>query len=358
MNWALSIDRDTIADATLVEETPAKLEDAQVRMAVRKFALTANNITYAAFGAVMRYWEFFPGSDGRGRLPVWGFAEVVESRFEAIKPGERFYGYFPAASELIVRPGRESVHGFVDTSVHRAELASVYNRYVRCDNDPAWSADLEPVQMVMQPLFVTAFLLAHYLREEQAFGASVVSLTSASSKTALALAWLLRADPVEGCSVHALTSRGNAQFVSGLGLYDEVSVYDDVEELDLDARYTLVDFAGNGSLNRRLHTHLVDQMMANIRVGGAHWEDSMPVSGLPGPAPQFFFAPDHARDRAKAWGAEQFEARYKASWADFAKAASGLLHYDEQIGGKGALAVYNALIRGEVSARDAKTILV
>jgi hypothetical protein len=358
MNWALSIDRDRIADATLIEEVPATLEDGQVRLAVRKFALTANNITYAAFGAVMRYWEFFPGTDGRGRLPVWGFAEVVESRFEAVKSGERYYGYFPAASELIVRPGRESAHGFIDTSAHRAELASVYNRYVQCDADPAWSMELEPVQMVMQPLFVTAFLLAHHLHEENAFGAGVISMTSASSKTALSLAWLLREKPVAGCGVQALTSSGNADFVAGLGLYDEVTVYDDVEGLGLDRDYTVVDFAGSGSLNRRLHTRLTDQMKANIRVGGAHWKESAPVSDLPGPAPQFFFAPDHAQDRVKAWGPAEFEARYKASWSGFAKAASSLLDYGEDSGGDGALSVYNALVRGEVPACSAKTIRV
>ena len=39
---------------TELRETPAPaLEDGQVRLGVDKFALTANNITYAAFGEAM-----------------------------------------------------------------------------------------------------------------------------------------------------------------------------------------------------------------------------------------------------------------------------------------------------------------
>jgi hypothetical protein len=358
MNWALSIDRARIADAKLVEDAPRDLQAGEVRLAIRRFALTANNITYAAFGVPMRYWEFFPGTDGRGRLPVWGFAEIVGSRCEGIQVGERLYGYFPAASELIVQPGRISAQAFFDISPHRAELAAVYNRYVRCAADPAWSVDNESAQMVLQPLFVTSFLIAEYLREEAAFGATTISLTSASSKTAVALAYLLKEQPVEGVSLQALTSPGNAEFVDGLGLYDEVVVYDDVADLSRDRRYCLVDFAGDGGLNTRIHTHLTDQLMANIRVGGAHWKDSAPVSGLPGPAPHFFFAPDHARDRAKAWGADVFQARYTENWLGFAESAGGYFDYAEHAGGEGALAIYNALIRGEVPARRAETITV
>jgi hypothetical protein len=33
---------------------------------VEKFALTANNITYAAFGEAMNYWGFYPAEDRLG----------------------------------------------------------------------------------------------------------------------------------------------------------------------------------------------------------------------------------------------------------------------------------------------------
>ena len=41
----------------------APLASGQVRLRVEHFALTANNITYAAFGAAMNYWQFFPTDD-------------------------------------------------------------------------------------------------------------------------------------------------------------------------------------------------------------------------------------------------------------------------------------------------------
>ncbi len=358
MNWALSIDRDKIADVRLVDEASRPLAEGEARLSVHRFALTANNITYAAFGAVMRYWDFFPGADGRGRLPVWGFAEVTESRAEGLAIGERFYGYYPAGSELIVRPGNVSEASFIDFAPHRAELPPAYNRYIRCAADSGWSIAREPAQMVLQPLFVTSFLIAYFLREEKGFGADVISLTSASSKTAFALAWLLKSNPVEGAKVQALTSSGNAEFVDGLGLYDEVSLYDDVETLSRERRYTMIDFAGNGATNTRIHSHLVDQLKANIRVGGAHWENSAPISGLPGPAPQFFFAPDHARDRIKSWGQDEFDRRYKSDWDAFVDAAAGYLDYREGEGGDAALSTYQALVDGSVPARSAETIKV
>ena len=77
MSWALSIERKTITDVTIVEEAARPLEAGEVRLAINSFALTANNITYAAFGDAMRYWDFFPGADGRCRLPVWGFADIA-----------------------------------------------------------------------------------------------------------------------------------------------------------------------------------------------------------------------------------------------------------------------------------------
>ena len=50
---------------------------------VDRFAFTANNITYAEIGDKLGYWRFFPAPEGWGHVPVWGFAEVIESRHEA-----------------------------------------------------------------------------------------------------------------------------------------------------------------------------------------------------------------------------------------------------------------------------------
>ena len=67
------------------------LADGDVLLAVDSFGFTANNVTYAVFGEMMRYWDFFPAEQGWGRVPVWGFATVTRSKHPEISAGERVY---------------------------------------------------------------------------------------------------------------------------------------------------------------------------------------------------------------------------------------------------------------------------
>ncbi|XBQ16778.1 MAG: DUF2855 family protein [Oceanicaulis sp.] len=358
MGWALSIDRANVADVKLAEDPGRPLEPGEARLAVKRFALTANNITYAVFGESMGYWNFFPGADGRGRLPVWGFAEVAEPGDTGLEAGERIYGYFPAAAELIVRPARVSAEAFFDAAPHRAGLPSAYNRYVRCAADPAWSAEREPVQMVHQPLFITAFLIDLHLREEEAFGAGRISLTSASSKTALALAYLLSRDRGHKAQIEALTSPRNRDFVAGTGFYDEIATYDEIRGFAAEPARLIVDFAGDAGVNTALHETLAETLKANIRVGGAHWEQSAPARGLPGPKPVFFFAPDHVKRRSAEWGGATFAARYGAAWTDYADTAATMFESRELTGAEAALEIYRAFIEGSASASEALTVSV
>ena len=53
------------------EAAPAPLKSGEARLAISRFSLTANNITYAAFGDAMKYWQFFPTQDDAwGSIPV------------------------------------------------------------------------------------------------------------------------------------------------------------------------------------------------------------------------------------------------------------------------------------------------
>jgi hypothetical protein len=119
----------------------APLPDGAVRFRIDSFALTSNNITYAAFGAAMNYWRFFPADDPAwGRIPVWGFATVAESRCVGLSSAERFYGYWPLASHAVLQPERVTANGFIDGVAHRRELHAVYNQYLRCSADPGYDA--------------------------------------------------------------------------------------------------------------------------------------------------------------------------------------------------------------------------
>ena len=69
------------------------LEPGQVLLKVDRFALTANNITYAMVGEAIGYWKFFPAEDGWGRIPASAFADVVRSNHPDIPEGERVLTY-------------------------------------------------------------------------------------------------------------------------------------------------------------------------------------------------------------------------------------------------------------------------
>ena len=126
------------------------LAPGQVRVAVDLFSLSANNITYAAFGDAGSYWRFFPsGEAGWGIVPVWGFARVTESQHDELPVGERLYGFLPMASHAVLTPARVSAQRLMDASPHRADLAPAYNAYFRCATDPLYTPDSEAVQALL-----------------------------------------------------------------------------------------------------------------------------------------------------------------------------------------------------------------
>lgn len=313
--------RDDLHDTRIVERPPAALAEGEARLAVKRFGFSANNITYAVFGDMMRYWTFFPTDDGWGRIPVWGFAEVVESAgATGLDEGELVYGYLPMGSELVVRPTRVNEHGFTDASAHRSELPSAYNGYTRCSTDPVYAPDTEALQMLLRPLFMTDFVLDDWLADSGFFGArhdvnGMVVLSSASSKTSFGLAHLL-AQRDERPEIVGLTSAGNIDFVTGLGVYDTVLAYDRVGELDPGQPSVYVDMAGDSLVRHDVHSHLKG-LNASVSVGGTHWDRVGGAGDLPGPAPALFFAPDQIVKRRNDWGPGGVETRFAVAWEQF-----------------------------------------
>jgi len=183
MAWDFVVAKSDLRRTEFRDAAPAPLNDGEVRLAIESFALTANNITYAVFGEAMKYWDFFPGPDGFGRVPVWGHARVEASAHPDIAVGQRFYGYWPMSTHLTVlaKPGKT---GFTDVAPHRQHLAVVYNQYQAVGEDDG----LEAHKALLQPLFTTAFLIDDQFDEHGFYGAASVILSSASSKTAIGLA--------------------------------------------------------------------------------------------------------------------------------------------------------------------------
>jgi hypothetical protein len=314
--------QDAATSRLVAQELPAVLPQGSVRVAVRRIALTTNNVTYALFGERMQYWRFFPsGEAGWGIVPVWGYGEVVASTLPELAVGERLYGYWPLAEGVDLQPQRVSAASFVDGMPHRAELSPVYNRYLRCAADPGYRSADEGALAVVQPLFGTAFLLADFLVDSAFFGAKRVVFSSASSKTAYATAWCLREAADIPCV--AVTSAANAGFVRRLGLYDEQLDYAHIESLVVDAPTVFCDFSGNASQRERLHRRLGEALRYSAVIGATQFAERDDDAQLPGARPTFFFAPDQARVRAKSWGAPELARRVGEAQQRFVQRALG-----------------------------------
>src|SRR5690554_2729506 len=258
---SLQTDKSDLARTRIVTQTLGELQAGQALLKIDRLALTTNNITYAAFGDTphLRYWDFFPTDDAAwGHMPAWGFAEVVSTTVEGLEIGERFYGYWPIATHLVVEPVRVTERGFYDGSAHRLELTSAYNQYQRNRTDAAYRPENEDYQMLLRPLFITSFMLADYLEDNGFFGAKRVLVSSASSKTAFGTVFCLEGKDIE---VVGITSASNQAYVDGLGCYQQSVTYDQLESLDASIPTLYVDFSGNAELRQRVHAHFEQSLV-------------------------------------------------------------------------------------------------
>jgi len=352
----VEVNRADIRATRVVDEPTPEPGPGEALLRVDLFGLTANNVTYAALGDLLSYWRFFPAADGWGRVPVWGFAEVVASRAEGVATGDRVFGYLPMSTHLVVRPDRAGPTGFVDAAPHRRELPAAYNRY---RTGPVEGG--EPAYALLWPLFVLAFLVADHLDEHKLFGADQALLASASSRTARAIAHLLR-QRGDG-RVLGLTSAGRVAAMRDGGEYHAVAAYDRPADLP-DGATVLVDMSGNPQVASAVADRYGPALVRSIAVGATHWDTVRPQGTVrredtrdaarPGDATRpggtgdavFFFAPDQLRHRAEQWGREELESRMAKAWNGFVAAAGGWLRIDAGHGPDAVLAAYHEVVSG------------
>jgi hypothetical protein len=296
---------------------------------------------------------------------------VLRSAHEGIAAGERFYGYYPMSTHLVVQPERVRPAGFSDGAPHRKPLHPVYNQYLRTTADPAYDAALEPQQMLLRPLFITSFLIDDFLADNDFFGARTVLLSSASSKTAYGTAFLLskrgRDPQAAGARVRVvgLTSPSNIDFVRSLGCYDEVLEYGAVGSLSVDAPAVYVDMAGSARTRAAVHSRLGERLKYSCMVGGTHWdhlgtgasagEDGAPAR-LPGPKPALFFAPAQVKKRQADWGPGGLEQRVAIAWQQFMRPVTDAAHpWMRVVHGRGrqaAAELYRQMLDGRGSPEE------
>ncbi|MEH6662854.1 MAG: DUF2855 family protein [Parasphingorhabdus sp.] len=345
MMQSLWVKKNELAQSQWHDSDAPSLAGGQILLAVEKYALTANNITYAVVGDGFGYWNFFPtGDDEWGIVPVWGFAKVVASENADIAVGERVYGYLPMASHLLVTPTNVQDGGFVDGAEHRQGLAIIYNQYNRLGTD---EGALEAERAIFQPLFTTSFLIEHFMRSNDWFGAEALLMTSASSKTSLGLAMVAKSLSPSIRRI-GLTSAGNKDFVEKSGLYDEVVTYDNLSATDAATPTVSVDFAGSGQLLGAIHDHWGDNLKFSSLVGVTHISERGGADDLPGPKPELFFAPTAAEALIKEIGPAAFRARVDEQFSAFVAGASAYLKIEDLEGRDALQSAYLSMLANEV----------
>jgi hypothetical protein len=334
-------------------------EAGEIILAPDLVSLTTNNITYAAFGDALGYWQFFPaGEPGWGHMPAWGFADVAASQAPGVEAGERYFGFLPIASHVRMRPERVSERGFIDGAAHRKPLVAVYNQYTRCGSDPYYRPQHEALQCLLKPLFLTSYLLADFLADNGFFGARRLVVSSASSKTAYGTAVCLEGGT--SARLVALTSPRNLGFVERLGCYHEAVAYEQLAGLPVDEPTLYLDFSGDPALRDRVHRHFGARLVYSCSAGAAQTTEAAPLTAAVGPAPQFFFAPDQVRKRGADWGPTELGRRIGEALLQFYDRVSATpdswLTLVTAVGYEAAQDVIASLCRGQVSPAEGHVV--
>jgi Protein of unknown function (DUF2855) len=220
----------------------------------------------------------------------------------------------------------------------------VYNQYERVG---AADATKDAYKALLQPLFMTSFVLDDWLADNDLFGAGLVVLGSASSKTAIGLAHLLTTNG--RARVVGLTSARNAELVRRTGSYDDVVVYGSLAaEVDPQPAVFL-DMAGSAEVRAEVHTHFGDHLRFSSAVGATHWDEMQGGENLPGPRPTLFFAPDQITKRRADWGPGGLEARFATAWEGFTASVARWMEVVEVRGPEAVTAAYLEVLDGRSS---------
>ncbi len=344
----LLVGREDLREVRFEEAPGAEIElsPGEILLGIDKFGFSANNITYAVMGESMGYWRFFPGPEGWGRIPVWGYADVLASAHVDIPMGERVFGYLPMSTHLVL-----SADGVTDTAFQRSpmleHLASVYQRYLRMAN-PRQDANREDLNALWRPLFITSFGVADFLMENDLFDAEAILFSSASSKTALGTAFLLADTEPRSAELIALTSSANAAFCERLGYYDRVVTYEDLPSLpQMPAAF--VDVGGSQRILRDLRDHLGRSLTKTVAVGATQWEEQDTTGGLGDSDSELFFLPKWMDSRREDWGPGVFISRYFEAWERFLPSIGAWMKVIHAYGPEAVEEIYRELLDGKTS---------
>ncbi|HEX4720958.1 MAG TPA: DUF2855 family protein [Pseudonocardiaceae bacterium] len=342
--WELLIKRDDLAVTEVREVEAAELGDGEVELAVERLALTMNNVTYARWGDIppLNFWNAFPSPDpALGRLPVWGFVRVARSNHPDYSVGDRFFGYLPSSSHHVVRPSAAS-RGFVDTTPDRYFAHPWYQTFQPADVRDDHRDDR---RTLLRPIYPASFHVADFLAGKAGDDGLTVIVTSASSKVGIGIAHRLRGNA--NVRTIGLTSGSRAEFVAGLGLYDDVAAYDDLPAVPA-GPVAVVDLAGDSQVLTAIHGKFQAGLVHVALLGWTH--GAQPPPELTDPTPELFFTPVVEGMTISAEGEDAFFARYHAAEDEFIDATESWLTVADDSGPEAVVAVFQSLADGTHAA--------
>ncbi|GAB1321007.1 hypothetical protein MFIFM68171_11217 [Madurella fahalii] len=299
----------------------------QALIRTRLVALTTNNFTYARRGGIpyLAWWSVWPmpspassSSSSSSSLPPpfndeaalaaycrvsgWGCVEVVQSTVPGLAAGTWLAGYVPIGTRpeaVALARGEVDGHWLRTDVVPGGEgLSSVYKRYVQVPGgkEGGGGGGMDKVGLgwdaLMGVLFETGFMLNRFVfswegeervvhplgmkgmrwaREDADIAGAVMVLLAPSGKTGLAFAHELRFGRPEGKrpgKVIAVGSARSREFSAGTGLFDEVLLYEDLQDASFDLgaklggqqqKIVVMDFGARGDAVDRWTEALKDR---------------------------------------------------------------------------------------------------
>lgn len=342
------VKKENFTEGRIIEFPSPDLEDGQVLLTIEKFAYTSNNITYAVAGYTLKYWDFFPPAQNEnqewGIIPVWGSAIVKKSNAKKISVGDRFFGYFPCADQVILQPAKVTKHQIIEGAPHRASLPKPYNVYSWLSTQG--QQEMEKYRMLLGPLFLTAWCLKGTLASQNWYNAQQIIILSASSKTSLGLAYALKQHP-HAPPVIGLTSRRNIDTIKDLDLYQQLFAYQDLMKIDL-KNAVLVDMSGNAKVIRNLNKHLNDKLNYCLRVGLTHWDENTSNQLISKDKSKFFFAPSYLEKYIASHGIEAYDKEKEQFLKQAFRDASSWLKFETINGIQGLQRIHEAVCNGKI----------
>ncbi|KAK4650989.1 hypothetical protein QC762_700850 [Podospora pseudocomata] len=290
MSEAHAIQIISKADFTAQSLTPAPSPStpltapSSVRIQTRLISLTTNTFTYAKLGGnpFLAWWNVWPlpatvSPDTHCRISAWGYSEVVESTVPSLPVGTELFGYQPIGTRVEeIQLIEGNVPGDYDVVLPddglRKGLNPIYNRYHVFGDE---SNESKGLRALFYALWQTGWMLNQHVfaweggfKPSHPFGAAggdgwdakkadikgaVVILLAPSGKTGLSFAHELRKGRPEGEQPEKVIGVGSEKskgFSESTGLFDEVLLYEQVEDIERIAKkgqkIVLVNFAARG----------------------------------------------------------------------------------------------------------------